>query len=162
MTGLSKRRKERRKDYIFSDNMATAIDDRQELLEQFQAVSLAPLQKLAYFGSRRCWIFPGFPRSGCTTAPAIARGFLSIAGFINVEAHPRARPTSRRNRGRVGSGVARRHLLRSPELRSETSPQAFISVSSLEKSFENTIVYRYPPIKRPYNLGIFRYMYICI
>lgn len=67
---------------IYSDNMATAIDDRQELLEQFQAVS--PRKRRPYFSP------PGFSplfRSRPPAAPAIARGFLSIAGFIS---HPRA------------------------------------------------------------------------
>lgn len=60
--------------------MATAIDDRQELLEQFQAVSIIGIldEKFVFLGSRALFS-PHF-------SAATPRGFLSI-GFISVETY---------------------------------------------------------------------------
>lgn len=86
--------------------MATAIDDRQELLEQFQAVSPVHSYKNGSFalsGGRR--IFLAFPRKhtfAAAPAAAAARGFLSIARFYQRGNPPSwvepaaARPTTRR------------------------------------------------------------------
>lgn len=86
----------------YSGNMATAIDDRQELLEQFQAVStyihiptLRTLYSLRFAGGRgsrsprRREIFHVFPTLLRPQRRLNPRGFLSIAGFISTKTHPR-------------------------------------------------------------------------
>lgn len=77
----SRERKDER--IIYSNNMATAIDDRQELLEQFQAVSESfclsrdelwtiVLQDIRYYGFLLMLYYHAHP------------SFLSIAGFISM------------------------------------------------------------------------------
>lgn len=89
---------------IYSGNMATAIDDRQELLEQFQAVSLyessVPTKVVRFRPPSPRGLFPAFPRFG--TAPGVTRArFLIDRRFYHRRSPPSCREAPRRA-GRAG------------------------------------------------------------